>query len=71
MVFTGTVALRNAFFRLGLNPIDMAAAAPERLGAAERAQWGSYYEHLPRVLFGNIAEGYSALTHNAARGDRS
>jgi hypothetical protein len=68
VVFTGTVALRNAFFRLGLNPTDMAAAAPERLGKAERDLWGSYYEHLPRVLFGNIAEGFSALTCNAARG---
>ena len=62
VVFTGTSALRNAFYRLGLNPQDLAAADPSRLSSAEQQSWGSYYQHQPRVQFGNIAHGFSALT---------
>lgn len=61
VVFTGTTNLRNAFFRLGLSPIDVQAATLERLPAEERAAWGSYYDHAPRVLVGNIQDGYRAM----------
>lgn len=61
VVFTGTSALRNGFARLGLCPLDLGAAAAERLPAAERAQWGRYYEHAPRVMAGEIAGGYRSL----------
>jgi hypothetical protein len=62
VVFTGTASLRNAFFRLGLNPVELAAAEPARLDQTEQGHWGNYYQHMPRVLFGNISEGYSRLT---------
>lgn len=61
VVFTGTTNLRNAFFRLGLSPVDVQAATLERLPAEERAAWGSYYDHAPHVLVGNIQEGYQAM----------
>ncbi|MBT9539748.1 thermostable hemolysin [Thiobacillus sp.] len=61
VVFTGTTSLRNAFCRLGLCPIDIQAATIDRLPVEERAAWGSYYAHGPRVLVGNIAEGYRAM----------
>ena len=61
VVFTGTTSLRNAFCRLGLCPIDIQAATIDRLPEEERAAWGSYYDHAPRVLVGNIEEGYRAM----------
>jgi hypothetical protein len=61
VVFTGTTGLRNAFCRLGLCPIDIQAATADRLPAEARAAWGSYYDHSPRVLIGNIQEGYRAM----------
>lgn len=61
VVFTGTMGLRNAFCRMGLSPIDIQAATAERLPVEERAAWGSYYEHAPRVLVGNVQEGYRAM----------
>src|ERR1039457_984225 len=61
VVFTGVAGLRNAFSRLGLRPVDLAMADPSRLERDERAQWGSYYDRLPRVQFGDICEGFAAL----------
>ena len=61
VVFTGTAGLRNAFCRMGLPLIDIQAATLDRLPADARAAWGSYYDHAPRVLVGNIAEGYRAM----------
>jgi hypothetical protein len=69
VVFTGTTSLRNAFCRLGLCPIDIQAASADRLPAEERAAWGSYYEHGPRVLVGNIEEGYRAMLLPPATGN--
>jgi len=65
VTFTGTSSLRNAFGRMGLAPLDIQAAEAERLPADERAAWGSYYEHAPHVLVGNIKEGYGALVKRA------
>lgn len=61
VVFTGTSGLRNAFCRLGLFPLDIQAATPDRIPAEERAAWGSYYDHAPRVLAGNVQAGYHAM----------
>jgi len=61
VTFTGTASLRNAFSRLGLSPLTLQAADINRLPPEERAAWGSYYDHEPMVLVGNITEGYSAL----------
>ena len=61
VTFTGVAALRAAFHRLGLHPIELARATPERLSPAERQAWGRYFEGRPIVMAGNIAEGYHAL----------
>ena len=61
VVFTGTTGLRNAFCRLGLCPLDIQAATIDRIPAEARAAWGTYYDHAPRVLVGNIQEGYRAM----------
>ncbi len=61
VAFTGTTGLRNAFCRLGLSPFDIQAASASRLPPESRAAWGSYYDHGPRVLIGNILEGYRAM----------
>lgn len=66
VVFTGTTGLRNAFCRLGLCPLDIQAATADRLPADARAAWGSYYDYAPRVLVGNIPEGYRAMHFSAA-----
>lgn len=69
VVFTGTHALRNAFGRLGLQPRELGVADPLRLDADERRSWGSYYEHAPRVMFGDIREGFAAISASLANGD--
>lgn len=60
VAFTSTTGLRNAFFRVGLHPVDLAAAAVEKLLPDERASWGRYYEHAPRVSVGRIEDGVRA-----------
>lgn len=61
VVFTGTPALRNGFHRLGLRPVELGLASPDRLPAQERADWGNYYDHAPMVMAGDIAHGYRSL----------
>jgi hypothetical protein len=61
VVFTGTPALKNGFSRLGLCPIELTAATLEHLPLQDRAHWGRYYDHAPKVMAGNIAHGYDAL----------
>jgi len=63
VAFTGTAGLRNAFSRLGLNPLDLAPADPMRLNRSERLLWGSYYKEMPRVQFGDITAGFEVLEH--------
>ena len=60
VAFTGNVGLVNSFHRLGLNPVTLCAADPERLGD-ERHHWGSYYESKPWVHVGNIRSGFIHL----------
>ncbi len=67
VAFTGTTNLRNAFNRMGLYPMDIHAAEAECLSAEERAAWGRYYDHAPRVLVGNVNEGYQALTNRSTQ----
>ena len=66
VAFTGTTALRNTFSRLGLAPIDIQAATVDRLPEDERAAWGSYYDNSPRVLVGNVGEGFRAMHGGAS-----
>ncbi len=62
VVFTAVPQLLNAFKRLGMEPIEMTEAKPERLPEDQRALWGSYYDERPMVCFGDIARGYAGLT---------
>lgn len=55
VVFTATRELRNAFARLGLAPLELAAADPARL-PDRGVHWGRYYEHDPVVVAGRIGQ---------------
>ncbi|PIU78666.1 MAG: hypothetical protein COZ33_02730 [Nitrospirae bacterium CG_4_10_14_3_um_filter_70_108] len=59
--FTGGPVLRNAFCRLGLAPVCLAAARPEALGVAA-AQWGRYYDQHPHLFAGRVEEGFHSLS---------
>ncbi|MBA4723149.1 MAG: thermostable hemolysin [Alcanivorax sp.] len=60
IAFTATREVRNIFNRLGLRPVSIAIAEPQRLqGGHDR--WGRYYEHAPEVMVGQVAPGYRSL----------
>jgi hypothetical protein len=55
VVSTVTRELRHLFLRMGIAPLALGVADPERLG--ERARdWGSYFEHEPVVLAVALAQ---------------
>ena len=56
VVSTLTEELRHLFVRLGIAPLALGVADPAVLGA-EAAHWGSYYDHRPVVLAGQIESG--------------
>jgi hypothetical protein len=60
-VFTCGPELQNAFYRLGIELVDLGVADPRRLSAGEMARWGSYYEQRPRVMAANVAQSYRVL----------
>lgn len=60
VTFTGNIGLVNSFHRLGLKPVTLCAADPDRLGD-ERQHWGSYYDSKPWVHVGNIRAGFIHL----------
>ncbi|PWB34128.1 thermostable hemolysin [Pseudomonas sp. SDI] len=62
VAFTGNVGLVNSFHRLGLKPVTLCEANPDRLGD-ERHSWGSYYESKPWVHVGNIRAGFTHLSN--------
>ncbi len=66
VVFTATGALRNTFRRLGLLPLWLAAADPDRLGD-DAALWGRYYTQSPQVVAGSIELGYRLLRDTGLR----
>ncbi len=66
VVFTAVSTLRNAFYRLGLDPVPLAPADPARLGAAA-ADWGRYYETRPVVYAGSVQQGVAGLTSQPHR----
>lgn len=53
VVSTLTEELRHLFLRMGIAPTALGVADPAVLGA-EAAAWGSYYDHRPLVLAGQI-----------------
>jgi len=65
VAFTGTPSLLNSFHRLGLAPCPIAPADPACV-AGELADWGSYYEHRPQVMAGEILAGHRSLARSGA-----
>ena len=60
VLFTATRQLRNAFGRLQLQPVELAAADPSRL-RADATDWGRYYDAHPHVMGGDISSGHAFL----------
>lgn len=60
VVGTLTQELRHLFLRLGIAPVALGVADPALLGEAAAA-WGSYYDHRPVVLAGNLELALQAL----------
>lgn len=61
-VFTCGPELRNAFYRLGIELVDIAPADPALLAPGEHARWGRYYDQKPRVMAACVAQGYPVLS---------
>ena len=61
-VFTCGPVLQNAFYRLGIELIDLAAADPVRLAPEEYHRWGSYYAQKPRIMAANVAQSHQILS---------
>lgn len=61
VVSTLTEELRQLFVRLGIAPLALGVADPAVLGA-DAAAWGSYYDHRPVVLAGQIELALQALS---------
>ena len=61
VIFTAARPLFNAFRRLGLRPIPLACADPERLSGGSDS-WGCYYDGKPHVYAGDIQAGLAKLT---------
>jgi hypothetical protein len=59
VVFTATQSLINSFHRMGLQPVILTPALPNKVTNA--AAWGSYYQHKPYVVLGDITQGYAQL----------
>jgi len=61
VVSTLTEELRHLFLRLGIAPLALGMADPDLLGEAASG-WGSYYEHHPVVLAGQLDLALQALS---------
>ncbi len=60
VVSTLTTELRHLFVRIGVTPLALGTADPAALGS-QAQQWGSYYDHCPVVLAGNLRQALSQL----------
>lgn len=65
VVSTMTTGLRQMFLRLGITPLALGVADPQALGA-EAAQWGSYYDHHPIVLAGQLHHALGQMARRQA-----
>lgn len=65
VVSTLTEELRRLFVRLGVIPLALGVADPALLGE-DAAHWGSYYDHHPVVLAGQIGPALAALSRPRA-----
>lgn len=59
VAFTATRSLINSFHKLGLSPVVLTPALPERVN--NLAAWGTYYTQNPLVAIGDIQLGHSLL----------
>ena len=59
VAFTATKSLINSFHRMGLSPVILAPAVPERI--KNPSAWGSYYQQNPHVAIGDIQLGHARL----------
>lgn len=60
VVSTLTQELRHLFVRLGIAPLALGVADPALLGD-DAARWGTYYDHRPVVLAGQLEPALQAL----------
>jgi hypothetical protein len=60
VVSTLTTELRHLFVRIGVTPLALGTADPAALGP-QAQQWGSYYDHCPVVLAGNLRQALAQL----------
>lgn len=60
IVSTLTKELRQLFVRLGVAPLALGVADPERLGE-QAGDWGSYYDHRPLVHAGQLQLALQAM----------
>lgn len=58
VVFTATKSLVNSFSKLHYDPVELAVADPNRL-SGDPHDWGTYYEHSPRVMVGDVHTAYA------------
>ncbi|WP_374658685.1 thermostable hemolysin [Inhella sp.] len=65
VVSTLTEELRHLFLRLGVAPLALGVADPQRLGV-EAADWGDYYAHHPVVLAGSLDTALQVLARRRA-----
>ena len=49
-VFTAVPLVRNAFTKMGLNPVVLGDADKSRLSPEEQEEWGSYYTQKPQIM---------------------
>ncbi|ENM5750815.1 thermostable hemolysin [Vibrio mimicus] len=59
-IFTATDPLHALMRRFGLQPTLIAKASPTRIPDASQV-WGTYYQHSPRILAGNLVQGCARL----------
>ena len=67
VVGTLTEEMRHLFRRMGVDPVALGVADPAVLGA-EAAHWGSYYDHLPLVMAGDLQAALAALRRRQGMG---
>lgn len=66
VVGTLTEELRHLFLRLGIAPVALGVADPAQLGE-QAAAWGTYYEHRPLVLAGQLDVALATLARRRAQ----
>lgn len=59
VVSTATRELRELLMHVGLRPLALAPADPARVPSA--GTWGTYYDHEPVVVAGDLLRGLAAL----------